>query len=172
MKLPASPCPTNPPPAARVSFQNGRQNGRQNTLENGTGPMPAAVFDGGVEGRASDATACERAGSHPGRGGQWLEKVARGCLAVAALALASCAHCQRCSPGASQRGTRCEHGECCDKKHGKMSRPRCDARQEAKRPGGKAVSGQQSTRATTGSLKAKAEPPVSPALETKPLWVR
>jgi hypothetical protein len=172
MKQPASPCPPNRPPAARVSFQNGRQNGRKNTLENGTGPMPAAVFNGGVEGRASDATACERTGRHPGRGGQWLEKVARGCLAAAALALASCAHCQRCSPGASQRGTRCEHGECCDKKHGKMSCQRCDARPEAKRPGGKPVSGKQSTRPAAGNLKAGAEPTLSSTLEPRPLWFR
>jgi hypothetical protein len=111
-------------------------------------------------------------GATRAEGGQWLEKVARGCLAAAALALASCAHCQRCSPGASQKMAHCEDCKCCDKQHGKMSCTRCDARPEAKRPGGKPVSGQQRTKPAAGSLKARAEPPVSPALETKPFWVR
>jgi hypothetical protein len=104
---------------------------------------------------------------------QGLRKLAHGCIALALLTLASCAHCQRCGQHGGRDGSRCAmHGE-------STSCSKCPAPTSTKGARTGATADQKGDAPAAGSRKpapdqrkAKAELPGTQTQPPQPLWFR
>ena len=100
------------------------------------------------------------------RGGRWLERISLGCLALAGLVLASCAHCPRCTHGET-------HGkDHCDMHSGSAACSKCGTPADTKNTGAKAAQGKQASGPAADKRKAKAEAPSTQATKEESLWAR
>jgi hypothetical protein len=179
MNLPTSPLLPSPRIAARKTYQRAR--GPRRPLPDAAhhGPIEAVEPIGAVEpvepvgalASAPPASALPR--KTESQDTQGLRKLARGCLALALLTLASCAHCQRCCQNDGRDGARCAmHGE-------STSCSKCPAPTGAKGARTKATPGQkdgapaaESSKPTPDKRKAKAELPGTQTQPPQPLWFR